>query len=334
MIYLERKLVETLLTDERCISACEEALLAKAAGEALEIERFAFDTGNLHMMFMPAMIRNHELQYVGLRAYNIEGPMVSQARGMRLMYILWDGMNGEPLAMMDALWLRDRRTAAVGAIGTKLLARADAERIGVIGSGRQARGGLAAQTKVRPFKYCAVFSPDIAHAQAFARDLSRSLALEVEAVATPEAAVADADVVLAASSVNNPEQAPALKGSWLQPGMHVTSIGGRAELDDDVVTRADVVVINSKSQFPKESFDITQQVARGLISWEQVTQLEDLAAGRSSGRGSASEITLVKTVGTPLQDLLPAVAVYRLAREEALGIDMGNAFPSAGGWYV
>jgi ornithine cyclodeaminase/alanine dehydrogenase-like protein (mu-crystallin family) len=181
---------------------------------------------------------------------------------------------------------------------------------------------------------CQVFSPNNAHATLYADEMSELLEIDIVPVGTAEEAVIGADVVLAASAVNSPHENPVLQGAWLEPGMHVASIGGRAELDDAVVTRCDAIVIDSKSQFPHECFDVTSQVERGLLAWDDVAELHEVIAGNRIGRRSLDDITLVKTVGTPLQDLLPAVVTYEAARKEGCGTDLGDAFPPSGGWYV
>ncbi|HXG37024.1 MAG TPA: hypothetical protein VNL15_08655, partial [Dehalococcoidia bacterium] len=101
-----------------------------------------------------------------------------------------------------------------------------------------------------------------------------------------------------------------------------------------VVTTADKVVIDSKPQFEYESYDVTEQVKKGLISWDQVSELHEVVAKQKPGRQRTEEITVLKTVGTALQDLLPAIKAYELAREKGAGRDLGELFPGSGGWYA
>jgi ornithine cyclodeaminase/alanine dehydrogenase-like protein (mu-crystallin family) len=106
------------------------------------------------------------------------------------------------------------------------------------------------------------------------------------------------------------------------------------ELDDECVTRAGKIFVDSKSQFPFEADDITNQVKRRLLSWENVSELSELVVGRKQGRESPEEITLLKTVGTAAQDLFPAARVYTAAVKMGLGRDLGELFPPALGWYL
>jgi ornithine cyclodeaminase/alanine dehydrogenase-like protein (mu-crystallin family) len=92
------------------------------------------------------------------------------------------------------------------------------------------------------------------------------------------------------------------------------------------------VIIDSKAQFPHEARDVTSQVEKGLITWDQIAELHEVVAGDKKGRESDQEITLLKTVGTPLQDLLPAAKVYTLAVEREVGTNLGDVFPPAVSW--
>jgi ornithine cyclodeaminase/alanine dehydrogenase-like protein (mu-crystallin family) len=116
-------------------------------------------------------------------------------------------------------------------------------------------------------------------------------------------------------------------GERLHPGIHVSSIAGRAELDDEVVRRADRVVVDAKQTFAEESWDITRQVKKGITTWDEIDALEDIVGGVRPGRQSANQITLLKTVGTAAQDTLPAFRLYELAQETGTGKDLGALFP-------
>jgi ornithine cyclodeaminase/alanine dehydrogenase-like protein (mu-crystallin family) len=322
MLYLSREDVASLLSYEICIEACEDALRLQGTGEAEEVPRFRFTLeNNFWLAMMPSMIRSRGI--VGLRIYG--------GTPLRIMYLLWDARDGRQLCMMDAMVIRDVRTGSVGAIGAKHMSRPNSQSVAVIGSGQQARAALAAHTRVRKFKNATVFSPNKEHREAFARTLGDELNLNIEPVDSPEEAVKDADIIITGTSANA-AGTPTFFGSWMRPGVHVSSIGGRAELDDEAVTRADRVIIDSKAQFPHEARDVTSQVEKGLITWDQIAELHEVVAGDKKGRESDQEITLLKTVGTPLQDLLPAAKVYTLAVEREVGTNLGDVFPPAVSW--
>ena len=101
--------------------------------------------------------------------------------------------------------------------------------------------------------------------------------------AVHEEAVEGAEIVIGGSGVNGPNRPPVMLGKWLRPGMHVGSIAGRAELDDEVVGRADRVVVDAKKTFSEESWDITRQVEKGIRTWDEIDALEDIVGGPSAG---------------------------------------------------
>jgi ornithine cyclodeaminase/alanine dehydrogenase-like protein (mu-crystallin family) len=321
MLYLSREEVFGLLPHDRCLEVCEETLGMQARGEIQEVPRFQFDLDRgAWLRFMPAMIASKRL--LGLRVYG--------GRPVRLMYILWDALDGTPLLMMEATAIRDIRTGCVGAIGAKYLSRPESEKVGVIGSGRVARNALIAHAQVRKLTRVRIFSPTREHRESFARDLGKSLNLEIEAVDAPEKAVEGADIVITGSSVNA-VSTPAFRGAWLAPGMHLSALGGRAELDEAAVTGASRIIVDCKAQFPAECRDVTPAADKGLVSWDDMAELHEVVGGARPGRQKPEEITLLRTVGTSLQDLQPAGVVYALAKEKGIGREMGDLFPSMPG---
>lgn len=320
MLYLSREEVFGLLAHDRCVELCEETLMLQARGEASEVPRMQFDLERgAWLRFMPAMIAPKGI--IGLRVYG--------GRPIRLMYVLWDAQ-GTPLAMMEAQAIRDVRTGAAGAVGAKYLSRPESSRVAIIGSGRVARSGLISHSKVRKLTHVKVFSPTKEHREAFARDLGQLLNLNIEPVNGPEQAVQGADIVITGSSINVVSE-PAFHGAWMKPGMHVSALGGRAELDETAVLGASKIVVDCKAQFPTECRDVTVQVEKGRLTWDQMAELHEVVGGLRPGRERPEEITLLRTVGTSLQDLLPAASVYALAREKGVGREMGDLFPPSPG---
>ncbi len=316
MLYLSREEVSNLITHELAISACEEGLKLEGEGKVWSVPRITHRLDKLFIRFMPSAAAG----FVGLRVY-----------GRSIIYLLWDGKDGTPLAMMDALAIRDVRTGAVGAIGAKYLARANASRVAVLGSGAVSRNGLIALSKVRKLSHVNVFSPTKEHRDDFAKSLGKQLGVDITAVERPEDAVKNTDVIVTGSGGRGGE--PVLRGSWLKPGMFVMGIGSLNELDDEAVTKSTKVVIDSKAQFTYEAKDVTTQVNNGLISWDNVAELNEVLTGKRPGRQNEDEITLLKTTGTAVQDLLPAIRIYKKALELGVGKEMGDLFPiSHGQW--
>jgi ornithine cyclodeaminase/alanine dehydrogenase-like protein (mu-crystallin family) len=209
--------------------------------------------------------------------------------------LLFRPETGEPLVMMDGRLITEMRTAAVSAAATQLLARPEASVLAILGSGVQARSHLEALRLVRPFRDVRVWSPR--NARAFAERHG------VKAPASPEATVRDADVVVVATT----SRTPVLEGRWLSPGTHVNAVGAVRpewrELDDDLLARARLYV-ESREAALQESGDV-------IAAREVVAELGEVVAGIQPGRGSAEEITLFKSVGVGVEDVVAADLVYR-----------------------
>jgi len=213
------------------------------------------------------------------------------------MILLFRAETGEPLVTMDGRLITEMRTAAVSAVATDLLARHDVSVLAILGSGVQAQSHLEALRIVRQFCEVRVWSPR--HAVAFAKEH------DLTASASAEEAVRGADVVVVATSATT----PILKGEWLSPGMHLNAVGATRpnwrELDDDCVVRAKLFV-ESREAAGKESGDV---IAAAKI----FAELGEVIAGARPGRESADEITLYKSVGVAIEDVVAADLVFRRA---------------------
>jgi ornithine cyclodeaminase/alanine dehydrogenase-like protein (mu-crystallin family) len=323
MLYLNRDEVAEALSVETCIEACEEVLKLQAAGEVEELPRFKFLRDPLpEGTIMPGLPPGSPAFMIAyLRPY---GVTTLRTLMPSPMLILWDEQ--ADLMLADAQTLRDRRTGAVAAVASKYLARPDSQRFGVLGSGNQATASLAAHAKLFDIKECKVFSPTAEHRDALVQRFKAD-GINIVGVDSAQEAVEGADVIIGASSARGPGAKPVLLGEWLRPGVHVSSIAGRSELDDEVVRRADRVVVDAKETFHEECWDVTVQVQKGIRRWDQVDALEHVVGGLRPGRESADEITLLKTVGTAAQDTLPCWRLYERAKELGLGRDLGPLFP-------
>ena len=213
------------------------------------------------------------------------------------MIVLFKPETGEPLVTMDGRLITEMRTAAVSAVATRLLARPEASVLGILGSGVQARSHLAALRLVRTIREVRVWSPR--NAAAFAREFG------VSAVPTAEEAVRGSDIVVVATS----SQTPVLSGAWLAPGTHINAVGAPRptwrELDDDALRKARLYV-EQREAATRESGDV---IAAGKI----FAEIGEVVAGSKPGRQSADEITLYKSVGVAVQDIVSAELVYRKA---------------------
>jgi alanine dehydrogenase len=230
-------------------------------------------------------------------------------------YLLLDGSTGVPRALIDGPALTVRRTAAASALAATYLARQDAARMVMVGTGAMAPHLVRAHCAVRPVREVSIWGRAPDKARALAAALAPSLpGVRVSAVAALEPAVRAADIVSCATL----SRTPLVAGAWLKPGAHLDLVGGftpeMRETDDEAVRRARVYV-DTRAGALKEAGDIVRPIAAGVLAETDVRgDLFELCRGTAKGRQEAAEITLFKSVGTALEDLAAAMLVEARSR--------------------
>jgi ornithine cyclodeaminase/alanine dehydrogenase-like protein (mu-crystallin family) len=290
---LDERAVHDLLTMEELIPAMAKAMADLSSGKVVQPGRVMLPIAE-HQGFlgiMPAYAGALGAKLVSFYPNNQGIP------SHHAMILLFRPETGEPLVTMDGRLITEMRTAAVSAVATRLLARPEASVLGILGSGVQARSHLQALRLVRTFREVRVWSPR--NAAAFAKEFG------VRAVPTAEEAVRGADVIAVATS----SQTPVLSGAWLAPGAHINAVGAPRptwrELDDEALRNAKLYV-EQREAATRESGDV---IASGKI----FAEIGEVVAGTRPGRQSADEITLYKSVGVAVQDVVSADLVYRKA---------------------
>ncbi|GFZ85048.1 ornithine cyclodeaminase [Elstera cyanobacteriorum] len=221
------------------------------------------------------------------------------------VYLLMSGETGAPIALLDGPMLTVRRTAAASALAARFLARKDAHRLTVIGTGALAPHLAEAHASVRPIRHITIAGRTLDKAQQVAAQLA-PLGLTVEATTDIADAVRRADVISCATLA----QEPVVRGDWLSPGAHLDLVGGftptMRETDDRAITRAELYC-DTRAGALHEAGDLVQPLKSGLISEASVRgDLFELVRGQALGRRDDTAITLFKSVGTAIEDLAAA----------------------------
>jgi ornithine cyclodeaminase/alanine dehydrogenase-like protein (mu-crystallin family) len=286
--------VRRLLTMEELIPAMERALADLSAGRVVQPLRSVLPVAD-HRGFLGVM-PTYASGALGAKLVTFF-PNNRDVHTHHATIVLFRPETGEPLVTMDGRLITEMRTAAVSAVATKALARPDASVLALLGSGVQARSHLEAVRLVRPLRDVRVWSPR--NAPAFAARFG------VRAAASAEEAVRGAHVVVVATT----SRTPVLKGAWLSPGTHVNAVGASRpdwrELDDEVLARSKVFV-ESREAASKESGDV-------IASGKTPVEIGEVVSGSGPGRASPEEITLFKSVGVAVEDVVSADLVYRAA---------------------
>lgn len=308
-LYISEADVARLVTIEDAIAALDEcfALWPELRQSNLPRGRARLPGGNFNLLgagYGPKKV-------FGLKAY------YAAPGGARFHVMLYSAESGELLAMIEADLFGQLRTGAASGVATRLLARTDATRLGVIGSGQQAFAQVAAIAAVRPIRSVAVFSRAAGNRTDFARKIERELQIEAVPADSAESCVASADIVT--TITKSPE--PVCMGDWLTPGVHVNAAGANAanrrELDAAAVLKADFRFTDSLVQAREEAGEYIDLVGAGRLAWGDIGEIGDLASGNAPARVSDRQITLFKSLGIGLEDVAFAELVHR--RAVALG---------------
>jgi len=290
-IFLDEDEIRRLLPMEDLIPAMADALRELSAGAVLQPLRTVLPVSE-HGGFlgvMPACGRALGAKLVTFYPQN------KDIHTHHAMILLFRPETGEPLAVMDGRLITEMRTAAVSAVATRLLARADPKVLTILGSGVQARSHLEALRLVREFTEVRVWSPR--NAERFAREF------RVLAATSPEEAARGADVIVVATAATT----PVLRGEWLAPGAHINAVGATRpnwrELDDEVLRRA-TIYVESREAALKESGDV-------IAAGKEPIEIGEVIAGKQRGRTSVDQITLFKSVGVAAEDVAAADLVYQ-----------------------
>lgn len=321
MLILSRDEVEALLDPDLLREAVADALRDLSAGRASMPTRIA------------ALVPQHDGLLAAMPAYlPAAGALTTKLVSLfprntdrpthQAVIVAFDPATGSPAALLDGEAITAARTAAGSALATDLLARPDAERLLIIGTGVQARAHLRAVSRVRRFGSVMVVGRDHERAKRLAQELGSGEGREVGAYVSIEQAVRASDVICACTHAAE----PVVRRAWLRAGAHVTSVGyntaGR-EVDEDTVADA-IVVVESRTAAlaapPSGSNDLNWPIRDGRITKEHIhAELGELVAGARPGRTDGAQLTLYKSVGVAVEDAAATALVLRLARERGVG---------------
>jgi alanine dehydrogenase len=255
--------------------------------------------------------------------------------------VLYDAAEGELKAIVvgeitckelpDNIAVTGLRTAATSAVGTDLLARSDATRLGLFGASGQAKNHLLALMQVRKLKDVRVYSRHPGNRRRFVEEMGRVTHLNITPVATPQEAVRGVDIVLAATN----SSVPVFDGNWLEPGQHVTTIVGsnvglvkggftaakRREIDDVTLARSHVLgIVSIQQAIQDEQADIYDPVQRGVIKWDQLIEIGEILAGKKEGRTKTEQITFYKNnAGQGVADVALGALVLEQVKKKGTG---------------
>ncbi len=229
---------------------------------------------------------------------------------------LFDPSSGALLAITDGRYITEARTAAVSAISVRHMAQSGAGVLAILGSGVQAHSHMEALPLVREFREIRTWSPNAERLRKFTSHWN------IIAAASAEQAVRGAGVVVLATSSNT----PVIDDAWVAPGAHVIAVGAcrptTREVDPRLVARS-LFVVDSRAAALKEAGDLLLAIQDGHCTAEHIhAELGEIAGGLKAGRSDDRQVTLFKSLGLAIEDVVSAALAYRRAVASGRGIQV------------
>ena len=262
-------------------------------------------------------------RFMGAKIFGI-GPK----RMVNYAIVLVEQDSGLIAGIVDGAAITAIRTAATSALAIDRLAKAGPVRLGVLGSGDEARAHVEAAAHVRELSHVAVFSPTASRRAAFAASIARQYGIACTAVETADEAARGADVLIAAA--RSRDESPILHGHMLRPGMLAVSIGStlpeQREADATAIAACDLIVCDAVDEVLNETGDMLAAKAAHIDVEAKTVSLNALLSGQCEAREAAAKLVMFKSVGSAVQDVVIAELAYEKALAAGRLGDMGGAF--------
>ncbi len=315
--------VRRALPMTEAIAAMKQAYAALSAGQAQVPLRTHLPVAPHEgaLLLMPAFVQGEPdalaVKVVSLFAHN-------PAQGLPLIHavvLLLEAETGRPLALLEGSMLTAIRTAAAAAAAADLLVRRDCRVGALFGAGAQAQAQLEAMCTIRPLQTIWIYDPNPGRVAALIAEMAGQgpIPTDLRPAASPQQAVAAADLVVTATT----SQTPVFAHADLKPGVHISAIGSYTPQMQEIpaeTMRQALIVVDSRSASLAETGDLIQPIAAGLFTADHIhAELGEIVLGQRPGRTDESQITCFKSVGIAVQDAVAAHLALRNARRWGLG---------------
>ncbi len=315
--------VKSLLPMPALIGAMEAAVARFSAREVLQPVRTVLSVGPTNAFFglMPAYIE--EPARLGAKLVTVFNDNHSRGLPSHLATIvLLDPDTGALVALMDGRYITEARTAAVSAVSARHLAKPEAATLGIIGSGVQARSHLEAYTEVRALRDVRVWSPNARSRERFVEEMAGRIPARLRDCGSAKEAVEGADLIVLATA----SATPVIEDAWIGAGSHVVSVGAcrpdQREMATALVKRARLFV-DSRAAALVESGDVVIGIKERHFDDQHIAgELGDVVLGRVNGRTTPDQITVFKSLGMAVEDVVAADLVFRKAIETGAGSEL------------
>lgn len=325
MLFLKKEDIINSFSMREAIDADKEALSMYSAGKASVPLRTNIDVPKSkgQSLYMPAYVDGANgalgVKIVSVYPENIKKNLPSVPATM----IVLDPETGIVSACLDGTYLTQLRTGAVQGAATELLARKDAKIGALIGTGGQAQSQLEAMLTVRKLEEVRIFDIDFERASQFAKEMEEAFSVSMRPTKTSQECVEGADII---TSVTTSKQ-PTFSAEWVKKGAHINGVGAytpeMCEIPREIIKKADVVIFDTMDGVLEEAGDFISPLKDGYVQEEDYQgELGQLVNGKLIGRTSDEQITIFKTVGSAVLDVVVAAEIVKKAKEKQLGMEI------------
>lgn len=325
MRFFDQEAVRTLSPWPDLINALKEMFIRGC--EAPERDHYSVGSDGKTLLVMCAWEKD---RYVGTKLVTI---FPSNAKlslpSVYGVYVLIDGVTGQPEAILDGGELTARRTAATSALAASYLARENAEIFTMVGTGRLSRNLIEAHASVRPYKKIWIWGRRYERAKEVAAQCAE-IGLPVSAAEDLESSVRRSDVVSCATLSHE----ALVKGAWLRRGTHIDLVGAfkpsMRETDGEVWRKASLAIVDTHEGAVSDAGDIILAEADGVPAFRRVAgDLATLLRAGCSGRKHGEEVTIFKSVGASIEDLAAASFIAGRHNSPSTRMREASAIPQA-----
>ncbi len=322
---LRRDDIEKIFTMNDAIKASKDALEIYSKGESDIPLRTVLDVKNqdAESIYMPGYAE-------GANALGVKIVSVfpnNNKKGLNTVpatMILVDEETGEVSSLIDGTYLTQLRTGAVSGAATDLLAKQDAKTFTIIGTGGQAPTQIEAVLSVRDIETVKVYNRKLEKAEEFAKVMTEKFSgqfkAKIIAASSPKEAIEDADIITTVTTAKK----PVFDGKYVKKGAHINAVGSfkpdMQELDEYIMMNADKIYVDTRDGVLNESGDFLKPIENGNFKEEDIAgELGEVILKKAASRESDKEITLFKTVGSGILDIVTARRIYENAKAKNIG---------------
>lgn len=324
MLILTAEDIIKVFTMKDAIEANKKAFSIYSQGKSTVPLRTNIDVPKFQgqALFMPAYVE--DMDALGIKIVSVFPGNVQKGKpSVPAKMILLDGETGEVCCMMDGTYLTQLRTGAASGAASDVLAAGSAKAGAIFGTGGQAPRQLEAMLAVRKLEYVKVYDINQQMAKDFAERMQKELekyGARIIAAKDPADAVMDADIITTVTT----SKKPVFDGKLVKKGAHINGVGSYTpvmqELDEYIVASADKVYVDSKEAVLSEAGDFIIPMGKGIIKEDRISgEIGEVFLGRVPGRTTDEEITLFKTVGVAVTDVVNGYSIYKKALELGIG---------------